>query len=719
MLAGVVVTTQLGVRATVFYLAVYLLMNLAAFAVIVARERESGVRRRHLLAVRARRRPAAAGVADDDRDARAGRLPGDGGLLRQGLPDRGGGRQRLRLARRRRSCSGRRSRSPTTCAWSRRCGCVARGAPAPPARSGRPGRGRRSRAARPRRTTNRRRSRRRSGSWRRGGCASRRSSALARRVRGGDDLLRDLPEPAAGPGERRRGARSRSCSSASAGLAARAPAAGEPDPRALAPGGRVSRGRAHRRVRDERGQAPVRVPVAILLVALVLGARRRRSRRASASAWSATVRTGLCIVGGDVCRPADAAAAGLAPCLTRRAVRAAGHDGRHRGRAPRRRTASGSSRCAPTARATVTRLDGDEGGVTAGVGRRAFSPARRRGAGARRALVAGYRGGQRVAVPGRARRGGVPRAPRATATSAPRGAPDVALACGSARRATARPRRGRATLATAGCARRRRRDRAADRAARGGRSRSTVDRRRTARSSAIAARASGGPRARRARLVRGHAGRAACLRELALRTARRRRPARRVRRAARPARPGRPRRGAAALRPAVPTAALAARLARATACSSATATRSTSAGAGFSVAGTARRRARARAPAGHGRARLVDAIDLGARRARQRRFDCREPRTRLLERLRIVSSRPEPTSSPIVRTSRRAPLRPTSRPAAGVGARAWWRRCQRAHAPVALSTRGRPPARSRPAAAAASDAARRGRVAPDSGRARR
>jgi len=39
MLAGVVVATQLGVRATVFYLAVYLFMNMAAFAVIVARER--------------------------------------------------------------------------------------------------------------------------------------------------------------------------------------------------------------------------------------------------------------------------------------------------------------------------------------------------------------------------------------------------------------------------------------------------------------------------------------------------------------------------------------------------------------------------------------------------------------------------------------------------------------------------------------------------------
>jgi NADH-quinone oxidoreductase subunit N len=43
MLAGVVVATQLGVQATVFYLAVYLMMNLAAFAVIVIRERETGL----------------------------------------------------------------------------------------------------------------------------------------------------------------------------------------------------------------------------------------------------------------------------------------------------------------------------------------------------------------------------------------------------------------------------------------------------------------------------------------------------------------------------------------------------------------------------------------------------------------------------------------------------------------------------------------------------
>jgi NADH-quinone oxidoreductase subunit N len=41
ILAGVVVSSRLGVQATVFYLAVYLTMNLAAFAVVAARERET------------------------------------------------------------------------------------------------------------------------------------------------------------------------------------------------------------------------------------------------------------------------------------------------------------------------------------------------------------------------------------------------------------------------------------------------------------------------------------------------------------------------------------------------------------------------------------------------------------------------------------------------------------------------------------------------------
>lgn len=42
MLAGVVVSTSLGVAATTFYLGAYLLMNLAAFGVIAARERSTG-----------------------------------------------------------------------------------------------------------------------------------------------------------------------------------------------------------------------------------------------------------------------------------------------------------------------------------------------------------------------------------------------------------------------------------------------------------------------------------------------------------------------------------------------------------------------------------------------------------------------------------------------------------------------------------------------------
>src|SRR3954449_3377881 len=41
MLGGGVVGTQLGVQATVLYLGVYLAMNMAAFAVIVAQEHES------------------------------------------------------------------------------------------------------------------------------------------------------------------------------------------------------------------------------------------------------------------------------------------------------------------------------------------------------------------------------------------------------------------------------------------------------------------------------------------------------------------------------------------------------------------------------------------------------------------------------------------------------------------------------------------------------
>jgi NADH-quinone oxidoreductase subunit N len=41
IMGGVVVSSRLGAAATIFYLAVYLLMNIAAFAVVIARERET------------------------------------------------------------------------------------------------------------------------------------------------------------------------------------------------------------------------------------------------------------------------------------------------------------------------------------------------------------------------------------------------------------------------------------------------------------------------------------------------------------------------------------------------------------------------------------------------------------------------------------------------------------------------------------------------------
>ena len=43
LLGGVVVATRLGLEATLFYLAVYLVMNVAAFAVIIAQERATGL----------------------------------------------------------------------------------------------------------------------------------------------------------------------------------------------------------------------------------------------------------------------------------------------------------------------------------------------------------------------------------------------------------------------------------------------------------------------------------------------------------------------------------------------------------------------------------------------------------------------------------------------------------------------------------------------------
>ena len=100
MMVGVVAASAAGVSALVFYLAAYTLMNLAAFAVITIRERETALRRRHPLGRGARPRAAGARGGADDLDARARRPPGHRGLHRQALPDRGHGRGRLHLARR-------------------------------------------------------------------------------------------------------------------------------------------------------------------------------------------------------------------------------------------------------------------------------------------------------------------------------------------------------------------------------------------------------------------------------------------------------------------------------------------------------------------------------------------------------------------------------------------------------------------------------------------
>ena len=56
MLGGVVVSSKLGLQATVFYLAVYLAMNLAAFARDRRPRARDGPRRRHRRARRHRRR---------------------------------------------------------------------------------------------------------------------------------------------------------------------------------------------------------------------------------------------------------------------------------------------------------------------------------------------------------------------------------------------------------------------------------------------------------------------------------------------------------------------------------------------------------------------------------------------------------------------------------------------------------------------------------------
>lgn len=67
--------------------------------------------------------------------------------------------------------------------------------------------------------------------------------------------------------------------------------------------------------RDPAGQATAEYAVLLALVAAALaGAGALIGLHTIGDAVAGTVRTGICIVGGDVCRASDAAAAGLEPC---------------------------------------------------------------------------------------------------------------------------------------------------------------------------------------------------------------------------------------------------------------------------------------------------------------------------------------------------------------------------------------------------------------------
>ena len=147
------------------------------------------------------------------------------------------------------------------------------------------------------------------------------------------------------------------------------------------------------RIRGEGGQAAAEY-IAILLVAGALLAGAAAVAAAVPGVGDrvvAAVRTGICIVGGDLCRTADAAAAGLPPCLTRErgdrqdttvdiaVVRVGGH-----GEWQLALRSDGS--------AVVTRLEENEVGGSVGVGV-AFSPVGVE-AGASATLSAGYRSGR-------------------------------------------------------------------------------------------------------------------------------------------------------------------------------------------------------------------------------------------------------------------------------------------------------------------------------------
>lgn len=121
-------------------------------------------------------------------------------------------------------------------------------------------------------------------------------------------------------------------------------------------------------LRHDSGQASIDYAALLTFVAIALaGAGAAVGLDGVPRGVVHAVRTGLCIVGGDVCRPADAAADGLAPCLT-------AEDAEGRGltvtilsvRLGRRTSLTVAQRSDGSV--LVTRLDADSVGLAGGVG---------------------------------------------------------------------------------------------------------------------------------------------------------------------------------------------------------------------------------------------------------------------------------------------------------------------------------------------------------------
>ena len=416
MLAGVVVTTQLGIRAVVFYLAVYLLMNLAAFAVIVARERETGLGDgvASLYGLGANR-PALAWPMTIAMLSLAG-FPATAGFFGKvtligAAVDNGYAwlgvvivlGSAISLAYYLRVVAAVWMRAPDE---ARRGAGRRRGAAGD---RGRVGRGRRGPGRR-----------RRHGAARRVDAAARaaRGGRARHRLRGGDDVLRDLAVAAAEPrAGRRRGVHEPVLGGE---LPPRPPMGGcDPHPRRARPGrGRVRRDPARGR-RGARGRGRRRGG----------GAGRRRPRRGGGPDRHLHRRRRPLPDGGR-------GRGGPAAVPHARARRPPGHDRRHRGRAARR-----ARRVA--ARAALRRQRGrhaarGERGRRDGRGRRVVQPGRASRRARRRRSPPAIAAGARGASPTRRRR-----ARSWTARGATRASPPGARRTSAGTRSRAPPPRRR------------------------------------------------------------------------------------------------------------------------------------------------------------------------------------------------------------------------------------------------------------------------------------